>query len=81
MKLGRQILDTQFEIDQANLQVQFLECEQNPVLNQPPIVPDNVRPCGEESNVVSHPEVFEEQDEWRPRPFHPNLSALNPYAK
>ena len=82
MKLERQIIDTQFEIEQGDLQVQLLESEQNPVLNQPPFVPENFRPCAEESNFVSHPKVFEEeQDEWRPRPFHPKPSTLNPYEK
>ena len=81
MNLERQTLGTQFEIDQANLQIQLLESEQNPVLDQPQFVPDNFCPCAKESNVVKHPEVFEEQDEWRPRPFHPKPSVLNPYAK
>ena len=80
MKLERQILDTQFEIEQANL-VELLESKQNPLLDQPPFVAHDIRLCAQESNVASHPQVFEEQNEWRPRPFHPKPSALNPYAK
>lgn len=62
MKLERQLMETQFEIEQANLQVQLLEGEQIPVSNLLPLDPENFRPCAEESNIASYPEVFQEQD-------------------
>ena len=70
--IKRQILEAQYELDQADLQVHFLEAEEDPVSKKPIVSRDFFQ-------VI--PKDVEEEDEWRPRPFVLKIIILNPYVE
>ena len=84
MKLKRQILEAQYEVQQADLQMKMLE-QEDAVFNYSPTVPAEFKPYTEELNdgygVAYKPEDSVPQVEWKPRPYTPSQTRLNSYAK
>ena len=68
-EIKRQILEASYELDQADLQVHFLEAEEDPV-SKPPVLSRDF--C----QVI--PKDAEEEEEWRPRPFVLKIINMNP---
>ena len=80
IKLQRQILDAQYEIEQADLRVELFETEENTGLTQPRFVSSKFFPCKEESKFASQPEVVK-TEEWEPRSYLPREIDRNYYSE